>query len=101
MADVLRIYALGWDLYAMLSTQVCMTLEHACLSVEDQWVIELRNLNLVPCLTEDEVALQDLVLESGTERPFWCALFDHLLDLTTDPADCAQLRTCELGNLEA
>jgi len=77
-----------------------MSLEHACLPIEDQGVAEARNLNLVPSLTEDYVTLHDLVLKGSPETTFTCSLFDMLLYLAADATDSTDLCACELCDLE-
>lgn len=77
-----------------------MSLEHTCLPIENQWVIEARDFNLVPCLTEHYVTLHNLIFKCRPEAALRCVLLDYLLDLTSDATNCANLSSLELGNLE-
>ena len=85
----------------MLSPQVRMGLQHARLPIGDQGVVELRDIYLVPCLAEYDVAHHYLVFKSGSKAAIGCALFDHFLNLATDATDCAQLSPSELSDFES
>jgi hypothetical protein len=98
MADVLRVLALGRDLKATLSTKVCMGLQHTGLTIEDQRVVELRDVDLVPSLAEDYVAHHYLVLECCSEASIWGTFLYLLLDLPSDTRDSPELGTSELCN---
>ena len=55
---------------------------------------------MVPSLTKDNVALQYLILECGSETTFRRPFFNNLLNLTSDPTHSSNLRTLELGHLK-
>jgi hypothetical protein len=55
---------------------------------------------LVPSLAKDNVALQYLILECGSETTFRRPFFNNLLNLTSDPTHSSNLGTLELGHLK-
>jgi hypothetical protein len=77
-----------------------MRLEHPCLAIEYQWVVEPGDLHLVPGLAEYNVTLQYLVFEGSSEAAIRSVFFDDFLDLTSNSADCADLGPGKLGHLK-
>lgn len=77
-----------------------MRLQHTGLAVEDHGVEKLRDLYLVPCLTEYNITPQYLILERRSEAPFSRPFLHVFLDLSPDPTDCPYLCPAELSDLE-
>jgi hypothetical protein len=73
-----------------------MRLHESCLTIENHRVTELRNVNLIPCSTEYNVTLEDLVFKCSSETTFRGIFLYWFLNLSTNTRNCSDLSTLEL-----
>lgn len=78
-----------------------MRLEHASLTVGDDWVAEARHVNTVPSSQENDIAHENLVFKGSSEGTVSLWVLDHSLDTSTNSRDSLQRGSLEFSNFKS
>ena len=97
--DVLRVLLLrDWKISFL--SQFSMGLDHPHITISNYWIKKLRDINLVPRSTEDQIAHQYLILECGPETSRLNTFLDCTFDSSSYSAHRSKLCASEFCSLK-
>ena len=97
--DILRVFLLR-DWKISFSSQFSMCLDHPDVTICNHWIKKLRNIDLVPGSTEDQIAHKYLVFERGPETTWLNTFLNRSFNCAAYPTHCSELRAREFSSLK-